>query len=147
MIMAPPWDPPNALPELQLYIYISMHGMYVALAGRSPHATAQSRTAGMQPRLLRVQRRARSPALTMSCGRREVAECTRAVRGRSDTRRACCRSVSTMESSDRLPTAHLAIDLPPDTNHRSDLSSSRNQRTACRASPCHPRRALQAGTP
>ena len=72
-----------------------------------------------------------------------VAGCTRAVRGRSDTRRTCCRSASTMESSDRLPTARLAIDLPQDTHRRSDLSSSRNQRMACRVSPRHPLRAPQ----
>ena len=76
-----------------------------------------------------------------------AAECTRAVCGRSDMRRICCRSDGTMESSDRLPTAHLAIDLPPYTSHRSGLSTSRNQRTPCRASHPHPRRAPQAGTP
>ena len=89
-----------------------------------------------------VKHTAIRPALMMSCVGPvcAVVEHTSSVRGRNGTHHACDRSVCTMESSDCLPTPHLAIDLPPGNGHRSSLSASRNQRMACRAPPWNQRR-------
>ena len=72
------------------------------------------------------------PALMMSCGWPvcAVAGYTSAVGGRNDTHHVCVRTVSTMESSDCLPTPLVAIDLPPGSGRSSSPSPSRNQHMA-----------------
>ena len=64
----------------------------------------------------------------------EVGVRTRPYRGSSDMRRTCCRKLSPTESSGQEPTSQGADDHPHRTSHRSDPSSIRNRRTACRAS-------------